>query len=62
MPDAAPTPSPIPTAPAEREQFWRDAVAAFTASGLSVREFCRQRGLHEKRFYTGTRPADHVLD
>lgn len=45
-------PSAVPTHAAERKQFWRDAIAAFTASGLSVREFCRQHGLHEKRFYT----------
>jgi transposase-like protein len=50
-----PVPSAVPTAPAEREQFWRQAVAAFESSGLSVREFCRQRGLHEKRFYTWRR-------
>lgn len=58
-----PVPSAVPTAPAAREQFWRQAVAAFELSGLSVREFCRQRGLHEKRFYTwrktlGLSPVD----
>jgi transposase-like protein len=58
-----PVPSAVPTAPAEREQFWRQAVAAFESSGLSVREFCRQRGLHERRFYTwrkslGLNPVD----
>lgn len=44
-----------PTDPPDREQFWRDAVAAFAASGLSVRAFCLARGLHEKRFYTWRR-------
>ena len=38
-----------PIAPIDREQFWRDT---FAASDLSVRAFCRQHGLHEKRFYT----------
>lgn len=50
-----PVPSAVPTAPAERAQFWREAVTAFRSSRLSVREFCRQRGLHEKRFYTWRR-------
>ncbi|QEL15582.1 IS66 family insertion sequence element accessory protein TnpA [Limnoglobus roseus] len=46
-----PIPSP-PTDPLDREQFWRDTVAAFATSGLSVRAFCAARGLPEKRFYT----------
>jgi hypothetical protein len=55
--------SAVPTAPAEREQFWRDAVATFNASGLSVRAFCAARGLHERRFDTwrkalGLSPVD----
>jgi len=50
--DPVPVPSAVPTAPAERAEFWREAVAAFNASGLSVRAFCAARGLHEKRFYT----------
>jgi transposase-like protein len=50
--DPVPVSSPVPTHPAERKQFWRDAISAFPSSGLSVREFCRQHGLHEKRFYT----------
>jgi transposase-like protein len=61
--DPIPVLSAVPTAPAERGQFWRQAVAAFESSGLSVREFCRQRGLHERRFYTwrkslGLSPVD----
>jgi hypothetical protein len=54
MSDDTPIPSP-PTNPSDREPFWRDAVAAFAASGLSVRAFCHARGLHEKRFYTWRR-------
>jgi hypothetical protein len=50
----APIPSP-PTDPADREQFWRDTVAAFSTSGVSVRAFCLARGLPEKRFYTWRR-------
>jgi hypothetical protein len=58
-----PIPSAPPSHPPDREQFWRDTFAAFAASDLSVRAFCRQRGLHEKRFYTwrknlGLSPAD----
>ena len=63
MSDPVPVPSPVPTHPAERKQFWRDAITAFATSGLSVREFCRRHGLHEKRFYTwrkhlGLSPVD----
>jgi hypothetical protein len=53
--DTVTPPSPIPSAPADRAQFWRDTLAAFATSGLTVREFCRLRGLHEKRFYTWRR-------
>ncbi|QEL16650.1 IS66 family insertion sequence element accessory protein TnpA [Limnoglobus roseus] len=41
-----------PANPSDREQFWRDTVAAFATSGLSVRAFCLANGLSEKRFYT----------
>jgi hypothetical protein len=53
--DGAPVPPAVPTNPPDRQQFWREAVAAFTASGPTVRAFCRDRGLHEKRFYTWRR-------
>ena len=36
---------------AGREQFWRDVVAAWRNSGVSVRAFCRRRGLQETSFY-----------
>lgn len=52
MSDTVPVARPVPTTPAEREQFWREAIAAFAASGLSVRALCARHGLHEKRFYT----------
>lgn len=48
----SPIPSTPPTNPSNRDQFWRDAVAAFAASGLTVRAFCAAHGLNEKRFYT----------
>jgi transposase-like protein len=35
----------------EREVFWRDVVARFGTSGLSVRAFCRREKLHESAFY-----------
>ena len=34
-----------------REAFWRRVIADFRRSGLSVREFCRRRKLHESAFY-----------
>ena len=34
-----------------REQFWREAVAAWKKSGQSVRAFCRRRRLEETSFY-----------
>jgi hypothetical protein len=59
-PPLVPTP-PVP--PSDKAAYWRQAVADHSASGLSVREFCRSRGLHEKRFFTwrrslGLSPAD----
>jgi hypothetical protein len=35
----------------QREQFWRESVAAWQKSGLSVRAFCSGRGLSEASFY-----------
>ena len=55
MSDPVPVPPSVPASPPEREQFWRETIAAFTTSGLSVRAFCHQRGLHEKQFYTRRR-------
>ncbi len=46
------TPVSPPTDPTDRAAFWRDTVAAFAASGLSVRAFCEARGLTERKFYT----------
>jgi len=34
-----------------KEAFWRDAIRRQSASGLSVREFCRRHGLSEPSFY-----------
>jgi transposase-like protein len=36
---------------ASREAFWRRIMAEFRKSGLTVREFCRRRKLHESAFY-----------
>ena len=36
---------------AYRAQQWKMVVQECAASGLSNREFCRQRGIPEKRFY-----------
>jgi len=34
-----------------KEQFWRDVLRCWRESGLSVRAYCRQRGLAEPSFY-----------
>ena|SRR5438270_4754463 len=38
-----------------REQYWRGLVAEWGASGLSVREFSRQRQVTEANFYAWRR-------
>ena len=40
---------------ADREQFWRDTITAWKASGQSVRAFCAARGLTEATFYARRR-------
>jgi hypothetical protein len=34
-----------------KEKFWRQRIRGQTGSGLSVRAWCRQRGVHEAAFY-----------
>jgi hypothetical protein len=36
----------------DQEQFWRMAIETWQASGLSVRQFCKQEGLPEPTFYS----------
>jgi transposase len=48
----------------EKARFWRKAVHEAARSGLSIREFCRQRKLHESQFYwwqrnLAAKPAPH---
>lgn len=38
-----------------REEFWRDTLGQFAASGKSVRAFCAGRGLSEPSFYSWRR-------
>ena len=38
-----------------REQFWRDTISAWKASGQSVRAFCAARGVNEATFYARRR-------
>lgn len=40
---------------ADREQFWRDTIAAWKASGQSVRAFCKARGVAEATFFARKR-------
>jgi len=35
----------------DQEQFWRMAIETWQASGLSIRQFCKDEGLHEPQFY-----------
>lgn len=34
-----------------REQFWRDTIATWRASGLTVRDYCRRHELAETSFH-----------
>jgi hypothetical protein len=38
-----------------REQYWRDLVSEWRASGVSVRAFCLQRQVKEASFYSWRR-------
>ena len=42
-----------------REQFWRDTITAWKASGQSVRAFCAARGVNEATFYARRRELAH---
>ena len=35
----------------EKARFWQTAIREAARSGVSVREFCRRRKLHESQFY-----------
>ena len=35
----------------DRQQFWRMVLETWQASGLSVRQFCKDEGLSEASFY-----------
>ena len=35
----------------EKERYWQGTIREATRSGLSIREFCRQRQLKESQFY-----------
>ena len=39
----------------QREQFWRETIERQSASGLSVREFCRREQLAETSFFAWRR-------
>ncbi|MBX3434359.1 MAG: hypothetical protein KF847_13630 [Pirellulales bacterium] len=38
-----------------KESFWREALGRFSASGVSVREFCQREQLTESAFYAWRR-------
>jgi transposase-like protein len=35
----------------KREEHWRERVAAYERSGLSVKQFCEQQQIREQSFY-----------
>ena len=35
----------------EKARFWQSAIREAARSGVSIREFCRRRKLHESQFY-----------
>ena len=35
----------------EKARFWQSTIREAARSGISVREFCRRRKLHESQFY-----------
>src|SRR3954452_7333050 len=39
----------------DREQFWRDTIAAWKLSGQSIRAFCAARGVAEATFFARRR-------
>jgi hypothetical protein len=39
----------------DRDQFWRDTIAAWTTSGQSIRAFCAARGISEATFFARRR-------
>jgi hypothetical protein len=41
----------VPRSRSAGESFWRDTLAAFTASGQGVQAFCQERGLRKPTFY-----------
>jgi hypothetical protein len=41
----------VPRSRSARESFWRDTLAAFSASGQTVLAFCDERGLKTPTFY-----------
>ena len=41
--------------PAERDQFWRDTIAAWKVSGQSVSAFCAARGVAQATFFARRR-------
>jgi hypothetical protein len=44
-----------------REPYWRQVLARWRRSGLSVRAFCRAEGVNEPRFYWWRRRLGQVV-
>lgn len=43
------------TRDAEKESYWREQLVAWQKSGLSIRAFCKERGIVETSFYAWRR-------
>jgi transposase len=43
-----------------RESYWRQVLARWRRSGLSVRAFCRAEGVNEPQFYWWRRKLDQA--
>ncbi len=42
----------VPNTKADQQDFWQMAIETWQASGLSVRQFCKQEGLSLASFYS----------
>ncbi len=46
---------------AEKERYWQRTIQEAARSGMSIREFCRQRRLKESQFYWWQRKQERTM-
>jgi transposase len=46
----------------DQRKFWQMAIETWQASGLSVRQFCKQEGLSEPSFYSWRKRLAKVVE